>query len=600
MSDFKILKDEEGKERLIYDCSCLQEEKQMGDKFNDFEILMRIGDKKKTFKVLSKINNKVYSMKILDLNELKSKGEKEYESNLKEIKLLEDLSHPNIAKHFKNFEENNHLYIIFEYISDTDLSKFIKAHKEMKKPLKEEKLWNIFLQMMWALAYIHSMGGFHGNIKPESISLDNNMRLVISDFGIYSSEIDSEEIQNIEICQKNDVYSMGLCFYELCYFHLPKEKKDDNNNAKYSEQLCNIVNSMLEQDKEKRENSKQIFQKILEEYSERYTKNSSIDSIFKCLNSFNSLFEEFSKIDKNILDKKEITNLYMNCLKLLRNEKNLAHYLYAIDYFKKKLISSFPNIEQTGEIDPKYIICFLFEKFQKELSEKICKEKVFEKEGPHLIISGEEVNKTNPNEIRLKYINELISEFNSPIISNFNGLLKVSNTCKTCNNKTYLFRSYLFAILDLKEILERKYITSLDIKENLKNPISTKKEIYCSKCLKKTMQDSEISFFSFPKLFIIYIERGAEFKLKTKIAVKDVLELDDRQENIKKKFKLVGLIRRKKNGDYFSISSYDQKWFFSEENNIHKIKSYNDNKEGDVTMLFYQEEGRQKQNNNIL
>ena len=62
---------------------------------------------------------------------------------------------------------------------------------------------------------------------------------------------------------------------------------------------------------------------------------------------------------------------------------------------------------------------------------------------------------------------------------------------------------------------------------------------------------------------------------------------NNEENNNSKKFKLVGIIKRKnKNGVYFSIVSFNQKWYYSEENNVSKIKSFNDKKDGDVNMLF--------------
>lgn len=210
---------------------------------------------------------------------------------------------------------------------------------------------------------------------------------------------------------------------------------------------------------------------------------------------------------------------------------------------------------------------------------------------------GEEMNKTNEYEMKIKFLNDIMSKFNSPISKNFKAIIKRTNKCKNCQNITYEFTNYFFAILDLVKIFEYKYrnVNSIDLKENLKNPITFEKELFCDKCLTKTKHDCDKTFYSFSNYLIIYIDRGVDFKNQKKVHIQEVLELEDYEEKVKKKFRLVGLIKRKnKNGVYFSISSFKQKWYYSEGNNASKIKSFNEKKEGDVIMLFYKDD-----NNNI-
>ena len=207
------------------------------------------------------------------------------------------------------------------------------------------------------------------------------------------------------------------------------------------------------------------------------------------------------------------------------------------------------------------------------------------------------MKKANEYEMKIKFLNDIMAKFNSPISKNFKAIIKITNKCKNCQNITYEFSNYFFAILDLVKIFEYKYrnVNSIDLKENLRNPITFEKEIFCDKCLTKTKHDCDKTFYSFSNYLIIYIDRGADFKNQKKVHIQEVLELEDYEEKINKKFRLVGLIKRKsKNGVYFSISSFKQKWYYSEGNNVSKIKSFNEKKEGDVIMLFYKDD-----NNNM-
>ena len=543
MNDYNVIKDLDGKEYLIFDDTEIYSDKKMGNKIDDFEILIKVGmcPFGKVLKIRSKENKKIYAIEKIDINELKEENEKAYEYVLKRVKFLERLSHPHIIKNYNDFQEGNYLYIIIEYLSNGSLNDFFDAHNKVNKAISEEILWNIFLQCMWALTYIHSKGIIHRNITLTNILMDNNMKIKLAGIEVgcteknkkdneysensYLFKVQTDENSNLGIeqyfskeekemnenDQKTDVYYMGKCFYELCYFKSYKDKikiSDDNNinkGVKYSKELANLINSMLEE-KEKRNASKEILKKILDEYSIRYSSNSSIDSLFKCLNSLDILYDEINKIDKEILENKPFTKMYYNCITMLRKENNLSFYLFSIDYFRKILASNNLKLNGSKEIAPIYIITFLLEKMHRELNSEKCKnDEKFDNRGPHLIGFGEEIKKINETVMKFKFINDLLSKLDSPISNNLKGLIKMKNKCNACETITYLFNCYFIAVFDLKKILEKNNITSLDIKENLTKEISTEKEIYCGKCLNKTKQENKQQYYSFPDILIIFI-----------------------------------------------------------------------------------------------
>ena len=91
-----------------------------------------------------------------------------------------------------------------------------------------------------------------------------------------------EIMQNNEYDQKVDVYSMGVSFYEMCYFHIPKIQSPDDMNVHYSPELMNIIFSMMNEDKNSRKSSEEIYNMLKFEYTRRYVKNTSIDAVIKC------------------------------------------------------------------------------------------------------------------------------------------------------------------------------------------------------------------------------------------------------------------------------------------------------------------------------
>ena len=61
-----------------------------------------------------------------------------------------------------------------EFMNNSDLDGFIKAHEKFNIPVREEEVWNILLQSMTALEYIHSNNIIHRDIKPANLFMTND------------------------------------------------------------------------------------------------------------------------------------------------------------------------------------------------------------------------------------------------------------------------------------------------------------------------------------------------------------------------------------------------------------------------------------------
>ena len=646
MSNFDAIKNSEGKEYLIFDSSELYDDTQLGDKSDDFEILRKLGEGAfgKVFKVRSKKNNKVYAMKKANIKELKEENEKAYQLTLNETSFLKELNHSHIIKYYKNFIEGDYLYIIIEFVANGDIEGYMKAHQIYNKHIEEEKLWNIFLQCMEALTYVHSMGVIHRDIKPVNLLMDNNMTVKLGDFGVSAVRMKEENtlylngiynpfknkdnlkyhqtlvgtngymakeiIENNEYDQKVDVFSMGVSFYEMCYFHFPKWmylNYDDNGkihfkfekiaeekdkNVHYSKELLDIIELMLEEDKNKRKTSKEIYDMIKEQYSKKFVRDTSIDAIMRCLSSYNNLNKWFFNSGFVNVNKCPISSAYIQCLNCCSNQK-LQDWSRCIKNLRQKMGTENPKFQDSKEIEPRLLFAFLIEKLHKELNKP---QKVVDINKDHLIISGEEY-KTSKVEMMLKFLDDFSSQNNSVISNNFLGLMKNTNFCNNCKLRTYLFTSYFFVTIKLEKLLKASN-SSLNIDQLMLvlNQSIKSENMFCSKCFNYTRHTCYKNFYSVPNFLIISLQRGITYNIKTPVNIQENLDLTKIVEFLycQKSFKLIGFLGRNNvngNAAFFSVVKNGNSWFYYQGFSVYEVQLsqyQNHSSQGDILMLFYE------------
>jgi serine/threonine protein kinase len=133
----------------------------------------------------------VYQANISETNEIvaikKVFQDKRYKN--RELQILKELNHPNVIKlrhyFYTQGDKPDDLYLncVMDYIPET-LSRVIRFYYKQKTqiPLLILKLYSY--QMMKSLAYIHSVGICHRDIKPQNVLVDPNSHILkLCDFG---------------------------------------------------------------------------------------------------------------------------------------------------------------------------------------------------------------------------------------------------------------------------------------------------------------------------------------------------------------------------------------------------------------------------------
>lgn len=124
--------------------------------------------------------------------------EAERELLLREVRILQQLDHPNLLKYREHFNEFDHLYIVTEYLRGTDL---LTAVLE-RGSYAEEDARDVMRQVLSALAYLNSKGIAHRDLKLDNVALvfeADHTTLKIIDFGL-SDQLSDHQTAFTEGC----------------------------------------------------------------------------------------------------------------------------------------------------------------------------------------------------------------------------------------------------------------------------------------------------------------------------------------------------------------------------------------------------------------
>ncbi|XP_058093386.1 cyclin-dependent kinase F-3 isoform X3 [Magnolia sinica] len=99
--------------------------------------------------------------------------------NLREVKSLRKLNHPNIVKLKEVVRENHELFFIFEYMEYN----LYQIMRDRQSPFSEAEIRSLLSQVLQGLAYMHRNCYFHRDLKPENLLVTGDV-IKIADFGL--------------------------------------------------------------------------------------------------------------------------------------------------------------------------------------------------------------------------------------------------------------------------------------------------------------------------------------------------------------------------------------------------------------------------------
>ena len=110
--------------------------------------------------------------------------QKSQEAALKEVMILQDLSHPHIIKYYHSFIEQDCLYILMEYAQGGDLHSLMRKRRSKNKMFSEHQIWRWAYEICLGVRYLHEKSILHRDIKSLNIFLTKTNRVKIGDLGI--------------------------------------------------------------------------------------------------------------------------------------------------------------------------------------------------------------------------------------------------------------------------------------------------------------------------------------------------------------------------------------------------------------------------------
>ncbi len=152
----------------------------------------------------------------------------------REASIIAKLNHPNIVTVYDFTDFEGTPFLVLRYIDGKTLKEVLQQQR-----LGTQSILKIMRPVADALAYAHSRGVLHRDVKPSNILIDTEGHVYLTDFGLariaYSSEstsshdmmigspqyISPEQAKSEPVDARTDIYSLGIVLYEMFTGQVP-------------------------------------------------------------------------------------------------------------------------------------------------------------------------------------------------------------------------------------------------------------------------------------------------------------------------------------------------------------------------------------------
>ena len=362
-------------------------------------------------------DNKIYAIKYMEKNKL-LKILHSLKGIYREIDIQSRIEHENIIRILYTYEDKEGFSLVMPFAQKGNLFHYIRKHRG----LSEKQTFQLFIQVVNAVYFLHKNDLIHRDIKPENILLftpnnneENNYLVKLCDFGwcvkldgesrktfCGTTEYMSPELIEHEIYGKEiDVWSLGILLYEMIHGYSPfrprKEKFNEKEvfanikkhkiifGKKVSERCKKLIINLLAFNKNKRYKVEDIYNSEFVKYYEKKNcfipQNNIRNENIKIIRSFSREYVYIPK--RNYISKiKKISNSFINKI-----PNNINDFIYT----KRDIKNTKRNLKLNS----------------KEKSHSVDKGNIFD-----FINNTNKKNKNNRNKINININNKIKPIFN--------------------------------------------------------------------------------------------------------------------------------------------------------------------------------------------
>jgi len=204
-----------------------------GTQVGAYEIVAPLGNggMGEVYKVRHVISQRTEAMKVLLSGA--TKRPEVTDRFVREIRVLAGLNHPNIAALHTAFHHEDQLIMVMEFVEGMNLSERLARGLTLKDSVY------FMRQALSALAFAHSSGVIHRDVKPSNIMITSAGQAKLLDFGLALMNspdprltssgsllgsvhyISPEQIRGEPLDARSDLYAVGVTLYEAITGRLP-------------------------------------------------------------------------------------------------------------------------------------------------------------------------------------------------------------------------------------------------------------------------------------------------------------------------------------------------------------------------------------------
>ena len=571
----EMIKDRYGEDQLVLSNEDFYNDDVMGDRFSSYDIMKKIKSTK-TFvaKVMSKKNSKIYVLKQLRNDQSKEKA-------IQEFQILSKLNHPNIIKYFKMFNEDGKIYFVKEYVDNGSLKNIKEAYNSINKPIEINTLWNIFMQCLAGLDYLHNNNIIHKNISLNNILMNENKVIKIDDIQFNQ---DPKE-------KSDDIREMGFVFRQL----IPT-----NFQNRYPQEMIYIIQEM--ENNYKKQNSSKLLNEIMKQYIKSVAKVSSINAIFRCMSSFKVFSYPMNQNQQSFSENNTpVAFYYSKCLNTYFNQSgNPKDVIIFYNNFRNLLYKN-SQVNNDVEIRPRQVLEFLLERLNRETGSNFQGASF----STQIMIFDEK------RELAYQKFEDYFNKnFTSIISKYFVGKIKTKRLCNKCEGYVYSFNIHPFIEFDMEmsnvvrkdangNIIDLNELANWFRAQNAqKKVLSPEHKITCRfpQCNNQVTEHREFKqFHHLNQCLIISFNRGKNYNNTFEPKIPSILDLNYylAQNAPYKTYSLVGLVRRfvDENQEEHFIAIYRDMeanvWRISDREKVEIINDPFSYKKGLTILVFY-------------